>query len=270
MNLGVAEAALGAHRIAVARMVRAVRAVSSERGRDPREYSLLAFGGSGPLHAVAMAGVLGIQSVLVPPAPGLFSAIGLVSAGLQYDLARTRLGRLLEAEPDELQSAFERMAAEAGERLPASAFENIVDLRYAGQSYELPIRAPGGSWNRGTLVDLGNAFEAEHERTYGHRAETDSVEIVTLRIRAFLPGPPMPSGNDIDEPDEGARMPGTRRAYFGERTGWIETPVLTRSQLKDSPLWGPLILEDYDATTLVPPDVRVQLDEWRNIVIDLE
>ena len=270
MNLGVAEAALGAHRIAVARMVRAVRAVSSERGRDPREYTLLAFGGSGPLHAVAMAGVLGIQSVLVPPAPGLFSAIGLVSAGLQYDLARTRLGRLLEAEPDELQSAFERMADEAGERLPGSAFENIVDLRYAGQSYELPIRAPGGSWNRGTLVDLGNAFEAEHERTYGHRAETDSVEIVTLRIRAFLPGPPMPGGNDIDEPDEGARSPGTRRAYFGERTGWIETPVLTRSQLKESPLRGPLILEDYDATTLVPPDVRVQLDEWRNIVIDLE
>ena len=270
MNLGVAEAALGAHRIAVARMVRAVRAVSSERGRDPREYTLLAFGGSGPLHAVAMAGVLGIQSVLVPPAPGLFSAIGLVSAGLQYDLARTRLGRLLEAEPDELQSALERMADEAGERLPGSAFENVVDLRYAGQSYELPIRAPGGSWNRGTLVDLGNAFEAEHERTYGHRAETDSVEIVTLRIRAFLPGPPMPRGNDIDEPDEDVRMPGTRRAYFGERKGWIETRVLTRSQLKESPLMGPLILEDYDATTLIPPDVRVQLDEWRNIVIDLE
>ena len=270
MDVGVEEAALGAHRIAVARMVRAVRAVSSERGRDPRRFSLLAFGGSGPLHAVGMARALGIRRVLVPPAPGLFSAIGLVSAGLQYDLARTRLGQLLEAEPGELQSAFEAMAGEAGERLPGSAFENIVDLRYAGQSYELPIGAPGGSWNRGTLVDLGNAFEAEHERTYGHRAETDSVEIVTLRIRAFLPGPPLPSGNDIDEPDEGARMPGKRRAYFGERTGWIETRVLTRSHVKDSPLRGPLIIEDYDATTLVPPDVRVRLDEWRNIVIDLE
>lgn len=270
MNLGVAEAALGAYRIAVARMVRAVRAVSSERGRDPREYSLLAFGGSGPLHAVAMAGVLGIQRVMVPPAPGLFSAVGLVSAGLQYDLARTRLGQLLEAEPGDLESAFKRMADEAGERLPGAEIEFLVDLRYAGQSYELPIRAPTGSWNHSTLADLGNAFEAEHERTYGHRSETDSVEIVTLRIRAFLPGPPIPSGNDIDEPDEVDRMPGTRRAFFGERTGWIETRVLKRSQLKESPMWGPFILEDYDATTLVPPDVSVRLDKWRNIVIDLE
>jgi N-methylhydantoinase A len=140
MDVGEDEAALGAHRIAVARMVRAVRAVSSERGRDPRGYLLLAFGGSGPLHAVGMARALGIQRVLVPPAPGLFSAIGLVSAGLQYDLARTCLKQLTETEPVELQRAFEEMAVEARERLPGSAIENTVDLRYAGQSYELSIR----------------------------------------------------------------------------------------------------------------------------------
>ena len=270
MDLGEDEAALGAHRIAVARMVRAVRAVSSERGRDPREYSLLAFGGSGPLHAVGMARALGIQRVLVPPAPGLFSAIGLVSAGLQYDLARTCLKHLLETEPVELQSAFERMADEARERLPDSAIENIVDLRYAGQSYELPIRAPEGQWSRGTLAELQEAFEAEHERTYGHRSETDSVEIVTLRTRAFLPEPPLPHGRDIAEPDGSARRPASRRAYFGESRGWIETPVLPRHHLEDSPVWGPLIVEDYDATTLVPPDVRVHRDDWRNIVIDVE
>lgn len=270
MDIGIEEAAMGAHRIAVARMVRAVRAVSSERGRDPRRFSLLAFGGSGPLHAVGMARALGIRRVLVPPAPGLFSAIGLVSAGLQYDLARTRLSQLLEAEPGELQSAFEAMAGEAGVRLPGSEIEYIVDLRYAGQSFELPIRAPGGSWNHGTLADLGNAFEAEHERTYGHRAETDSVEIVTLRIRAFLPGPSPPDGRDIVASDKSFERTGKRRAYFGERRGWVETPVLSRCHLEGSPLSGPLIVEDYDATTLVPPDVRARLDEWRNVVIDLE
>ena len=270
MDIGVEEAAMGAHRIAVARMVRAVRAVSSERGRDPRRFSLLAFGGSGPLHAVGMARALGIRRVLVPPAPGLFSAIGLVSAGLQYDLARTRLGQLLEAEPGELQSAFEAMAGEAGERLPGSEIEYILDLRYAGQSFELPIRAPGGSWNRGTLVDLRNAFEAEHERTYGHRSETDTVEMVTLRVRAFQPAPSPPDGRDIVASDKSFERTGKRRAYFGERPGWVETPVLSRHHLERSPESGPLIVEDYDATTLVPPDVRVRLDEWRNIVIDLE
>ncbi len=269
MNLGVAEAALGAHRIAVARMVRAVRAVSSERGRDPRRFSLLAFGGSGPLHAVGMARALGIRRILVPPAPGLFSAIGLVSAGLQYDLARTRLGQLLESEPGELRSAFEAMAGEALERLPGSEIEYIVDLRYAGQSYELPIRAPGGSWNRGTLVDLGNAFESEHERTYGHRSETDAVEVVTLRVRAFQPAPPAPDGKDIAASDKSVEKSGKRHAYFGERRGWVETPVLSRHHLEGSPESGPLIVEDYDATTLVPPEVRARLDEWRNIVIEV-
>ena len=269
MDVGEDEAALGAHRIAVARMVRAVRAVSSERGRDPRRYSLLAFGGSGPLHAVGMAGALGIKEVLVPPAPGLFSAIGLVAAGMQYDLAQTRLKHLTETEPVELQSTFGRMADEARERLPGSTVENFVDLRYAGQSFELSIRAPLGRWNRGTLADLRDAFEAEHERTYGHRAESDAVEVVTLRVRAFLPQPPLPHGRDIHEPKGSGGGPGSRRAYFGEPRGWIETPVLSRRFLRDTPVPGPVIVEDYDATTLVPPDAAVRVDDWRNIVIDV-
>ncbi len=269
MDLGEDEAALGAHRIAVARMVRAVRAVSSERGRDPREYSLLAFGGSGPLHAVGMARALGMRRVLVPPAPGLFSAIGLVSAGLQCDLARTCLKQLSDTAPAELQSAYERMADEARGKLPGSTVEKIVDLRYTGQSCELAIRAPEGRWNNGTLAALQDAFEAEHERTYGHRSETDSVEVVTLRIRAFLPEPSLPHGKDIAEPEGPARKPTSRRAYFGESRGWIETPVLPRRYLGDSPVRGPFIVEDYDATTLVPPNVRVHLDDRRNIVIDV-
>ena len=270
MDVGLDEAALGAHRIAIARMVRAVRAVSSERGRDPRQYALLAFGGSGPLHAVGMARALGIRTVLVPPAPGLFSAIGLVSAGLQCDLARTRQGQLLELEPVEIQLALEAMADEVRERLPGSTVEYIVDLRYSGQCYELPVRAPLGQWNRRTLADLRNAFEAEHERTYGHRSETDAVEMVTLRVRASLPDPPLPDGRYFVAPDGSVRRPGTRRAYFGECRGWIETPVLSRCHLEDSPESGPLIVEDYDATTLVPHDVCARLDEWRNIVIDVE
>ncbi len=270
MDVGEDEAALGAHRIAAARMVRAVRAVSSERGRDPGKYSLLAFGGSGPLHAVGMAGALGIKRVLVPPAPGLFSAIGLVAAGLQCDLARTCLKQLIDMEPVELEREFEGMADEARERLPGSAIENIVDLRYAGQSYELSIRASEGQWSRGKLADLRDAFEAEHERTYGHRSETDAVEVVTLRIRAFLPGWPLPHGKDISAPEGSGRRPGSRRAYFGEIRGWVETPVLPRRYLGDSPVRGPLIVEDYDATTLVPPDARVHLDVWRNIVIDVD
>ncbi|MDE2997675.1 MAG: hydantoinase/oxoprolinase family protein [Gemmatimonadota bacterium] len=270
MDVGVDDAALGAHRIAIARMVRAVRAVSSERGRDPRQYSLLAFGGSGPLHAVGMAGELGIRTVLVPPAPGLFSAVGLVSAGLQCDLARTRLEHLLETEPVEIQLALETMADEVRGRLPGSTVEYIVDLRYAGQSFELPVRAPLGPWDRRTLADLGDAFEAEHERTYGHRSETDTVEMVTLRVRAILPDPPLPDGRILAASAESVRTADTRPAYFGTCPGWVETPVLSRRHLEDSPISGPLIVEDYDATTLVPPNVHARLDEWRNIVIEVE
>jgi N-methylhydantoinase A len=264
MGLSVEAAALGAHRIAVALMVRAVRAVSAERGRDPRRFEMLAFGGSGPLHAVAMAREMGIARVRIPGAPGLFSAFGLLVAGHQLDRVRSCLRRVSDLTEDEVRDAYREMAEEAEEALPGARLERSADLRYVGQSFELTVPVAGDVQKPGFLAGLREAFEGEHERTYGHRAESDPVEVVAWRLRATLPAPEMP----LLEPSVSDGRERTRRAYFGDRDGWIETPVLGRGGLPSEPCTGPMIVEDYDATTLVPPGAEPWLDEWGNIVVD--
>ncbi len=265
MGISVEEAALGAHQIAVALMVRAVRAVSAERGRDPRRFDLLAFGGSGPLHAVAMANRLEIPRVLVPPAPGLFCATGLLAASLQYDLVRTCLRRIDALEAADFRAAFAEMAAEAHRMLPGAGLERSADIRYVGQSYELGVPVPEDAEGDDLPAGLQAAFEAEHERTYGHRAETDPVEVVAFRLRATLPAPDLPLPRA--DPSENGDL--TRRAYFGADYGWMDTPVLQRGGLPSKPTKGPLIVEDYDSTTLIPPGATGCLDAWRNIVIEM-
>ena len=264
MDLAVEEAALGAHRIASARMVRAVRAVSSERGFDPRAFTLVAFGGSGPLHAVDMAQELGIPQVLVPCAPGLFSAFGLLGAGMQYDRVRTVLKPVDDLLPETVDRLFEDMAAEARAMIPGAELSRGADLRYVGQSYELSVILPNEVSDFGAQLRKG--FETAHKRMYGHLAQNDPVEVVALRLRAFLPAPELP----LQTVGATAENTDARTAYFGSDVGWIDVPVISRSQLSAQPQAGPFIVEDYDATTLVPPGIRAWLDEWGNVVIDLK
>lgn len=264
MGLSVEEAALGAHRIAGALMVRAVRAVSAERGRDPRQYDLLAFGGSGPLHAAGMAQNLEIPRILVPAAPGLFCATGLLAAGLQYDLVRTCLKRIDTLGVADFETAFAEMGKEAGRMLSGARLERSADLRYVGQSHELGIPVPEETAEADLPTELKAAFETEHERTYGHRAESDPVEVVAFRLRASLPAPNLPLPQTVAPGNKGR----TRSAYFGASHGWIDTPVLERGDLPSEPVEGPLIVEDYDSTTLVPPGATGCLDAWGNIAME--
>jgi N-methylhydantoinase A len=261
MGLSVEEAALGAHRIAGARMVRAVRAVSAERGYDPRRFTLLASGGSGPLHAVGMAQELGIPQVLIPGSPGVFSAFGLLGAGMQYDRARTVLTPVDDLVPETVVRLFEEMATEARKMMPDAELSRSADLRYVSQSYELSVSIPEGAPDLG--AHLREGFEAAHERMYGHRAENDPVEVVTFRLQASLPAPELPAQAPVKAEGEG----GFRTAYFGSGVGWMEVPALFRNNLPTGSAAGPFIVEDYDATTLIPPDVRAHLDRWSNVVI---
>jgi N-methylhydantoinase A len=264
----VEAAAYGAYRVAVASMVRAVRAVSAERGHDPREAALVAFGGNGPLHGAAVAAELGVPRVLVPPAPGVFSAYGLLAAEVEHHFLRTSLG-LLDALDDGERQGFtallREMAAGARQTLAhdgygadRTALRWSADLRYLGQSFELAIPftpADNLTFDEKTAAALVEAFGAGHERTYGHRAAGEPVELVNVRLAARglaaqprrLPGPPAPAAQRTVA---GGR---SRRAYFGPPAGWIETPVVARSGLDPRPAAGPLIVEEYDATTLVPP-----------------
>jgi N-methylhydantoinase A len=276
LGLSLEDAAHGAHLIAASNMMRAIRAVSSERGRDPREFALFAFGGNGPLFAAGMARALEITRVIVPPAPGLFSAFGLLYSDVEHHYVRTWRRRARGLDPGALEQMLARMEAEAREQLAADGFSGeaarvtrSADCRYAGQSFELTVPIPGGPLGAGALAELEEAFGREHERTYGHRADVDEpVEIVTLRVvgQGLSERPRVPRRVEIDR---GSGAAGTgRRVYFGRRVGWLDTPILARGDLAEARS-GPAIVEEYDATCVIPPGARAVLDGWGNIAMTI-
>jgi N-methylhydantoinase A len=276
LGLPLAEAAYGAHLIAASNMMRAIRAVSSERGRDPREHALFAFGGNGPVFAAGMAAVLEMRRILIPPAPGLFSSFGLLYADVEHHYVRTYRGLLRDMDLGELNAAWRRMDEEALAQLAADGFggerarlRRSADLRYQGQSFELTVPAPAGALDAAGAAAIAEAFGREHERTYGHRAGPDEpVELVGLRVMAQgIPDRPrVPERVRLDRPD--ARTERVRRVYFGSGRGWLDTPILGRADLEGGRP-GPCIVEEYDATCVVPPGAHAALDAFGNIAIDL-
>jgi len=178
---------------------------------------------------------------------------------------RTCLRRIEGLDPAYAQALYADMEAEARRLLPGARLARSADLRYVGQSYELNLPIPDRSGD--LLGDLRAAFEAEHERTYSHRAETDPVEVVALRLRATLPAPDLPTEKvgPLPHRERGE----TRLAYFGPPHGWVETPILSRGDLPPDLAPGPMIVEDYDATPVVPPGAKAQMDEWGDIVIEV-
>jgi N-methylhydantoinase A len=277
LGLSTVHAAYGAHLIAAANMMRAIKAVSSERGRDPREYALFAFGGNGPLFAAGMAAQLEMRRVVVPPAPGLFSSFGLLYSDVGHHYVRTWRGVTRRLDLAALNAAWRHMEAEARAELAREGFtgaavglRRAADLRYAGQSFELTVPVEAGPLGAAALARLEAAFGAEHERTYGHRAGPDEpVELVTLRLVAQgAPDRPRVPERVSGDRRGGGPAGGERRAYFGPGAGWRPARVLARADLA-APVTGPAVVEEYDATCLVPPDARASLDAWGNIVVDL-
>ena len=272
LGLALADAAHGVFLIGAARMARAVRSVTIERGRDPRDFGLVAFGGNGPLFAAEMAAGLGIGTVIVPPAPGVFSAVGLLEADLEHHLVRTLLRPLDDAALIEVEDLVTAMEAEAAAVLggaPGSDHMELarhVDLKYAGQSYELTIPLPRDAADAGGVARLRAAFSAEHQRTYGHAAVDDPIALVNIRVTAAVRGSTGRGVARLPRPAAGASP--DRVAWFGRGIGPVATPVIGRFDLDASARPGPLLIDEYDATTLVPPGAAARLDEFDNIVID--
>ena len=270
LGMSMERAAHGAHLIAASNMIRAIKSVSSERGRDPREFALFAFGGNGPVFACGMAQALGMKRIVVPPSAGLFSSFGLLYADVEYHYSRSFRRLLRKANPQEIAVVWDALASQARNQLAASGFtaekariRRSAALHYQGQTYELSVPLPDGAID---LAYLEEAYGREHEKTYGHRAGADEpVELVSIQVV----GLGLHEGASVPERVRPSRAepkpPPPRQAYFG---CWIETPVVRRSELS-TPRAGPLIIEEYDATCVVPPGARAELDAAGNIVIEL-
>jgi N-methylhydantoinase A len=277
LGLSLAHAAYGAHQIAASNMIRAIKAVSTERGRDPRDYALFAFGGNGPLFAAGMAEALQMTRLVVPPSPGLFSAFGLLYADVEHHYSRTFRRLLGSVDPRELSAAWDQLAREAIDQLKADGFSapqmrlrKSANMHYQGQTFELTVPVPEGPLDAAALAHLAEAFGQEHERTYGHRAGPEEpVEIVNIQVvgQGMPDRPRVPDRLSPARRDGGGGLP-ARQTYFGRRVGWLETPVLRRADLA-TPREGPCIVEEYDATCVVPPRAKGVLDAYGNIIIDL-
>jgi N-methylhydantoinase A len=275
LGMSIEHAAFGAHQIAASNMIRAIKAVSTERGRDAREFALFAFGGNGPLFACGMAAALGMSRVIVPPCAGLFSSFGLLYADVEHHYGRTFRRLLRKCDLREVESAWTALAHEATAQLSTEGYTGArarlrrsAALHYQGQTYELTVPVPDGPIDQRMVTHLEEAFGAEHERTYGHRAGPDEpVELVTIQVvgQGVRDGPGVPERVRSSRPEP--VPPAPRRAYFGAQTGWVQTPVLRRSDL-ERPRTGPVIVEEYDATCVIAPGWRAQLDAGGNIVVE--
>ena len=273
LGMDLLQAAEGIHRIANARTMRALRAVSTERGRDPREFVLMAFGGSGPIHAAGLAKELLIRQVIVPPLPGLFSTLGLLFSGVEHHDVRSCLlsGETLNAKTLEgIKAEMQRnmLAQFETEGYPADqvTLSCSVDIRFKGQASEIRIPVADEHFTETTVQTLYTTFETEHERLYGHRSDPDNpVEVVAVRLigQAGIRGQ-----QGVLNPAErlGSRAL-SREAYFGAPWGTIDTPVISRHDLGEEGTTGPLLIDEYDSTIVVPPDYRGHLDSEGNILM---
>jgi N-methylhydantoinase A len=276
LGLDLLEAAYGVHLIANSNMMRAIRAVSTERGRDVREYVLIAFGGCGPIHAAGMARSLGMKEIVVPRHPGLFSAFGLLFADIRHDFVQTYFKGTCEANLEEMNQILRSMEKEARRTLREEGYgedrvvlERFADLRYVGQCFELTIPLPAGLLDAQRIRELEKAYDDEHKKTYGHRAGAGALyTFVNLRVR----GTGLRRQRYRTEVLAGRRTNSrpSRKAYFGKAYGLLDVCVIERSQLSHKLHKGPLLIDEYDSTTVVPPEVNVRLDRQGNIRIGLK
>lgn len=279
LGMDILECAFGIHTIATANMIRAVRSVSTERGRDPREYDLVAFGGAGAIHAALMAKMLDIPQVIVPVSPGLFSAIGLHFADTTRDFVQTFLRRVdgldaadLLARLKSLESSSQAFLDSAGFSKSDSEVRFSADVRYFGQAHELTVPIPVGySGTKRLIDDIVRRFSEEHEKVYGHVGEASLVEIVNLRAKAIGRSPKIPYRdlwNSLDQIENKSLETGNRDAFFGPKLGKLGCAVLSSRRLLNADgVEGPVIIEEFDTTIVVPPNTRARLDAYGNVII---
>lgn len=273
IRLDETEAAYGIHLIANATMLRALRAISSERGRDPAKFVLFAIGGNGPVHAATLAEAGGLTHVVVPPVAGLFSALGMLFADVEHQLVKSFYRPLRKTPVEDFNAAAGELMASGRDLLATEGFAAAdrqrivisVDMKYVGQTSPLAVQLAGYPAGAGTFDSLVKAFEAEHSKVFGYVPQGDAIQFVALKaICSGIPQTPrMPA--QVRRGNEPQVHGASRKAYFGDGHGWLETPVLSRAALGGSTRRGPLIIEEYDTTVIVRPGWTARTDGWNNI-----
>ncbi len=270
LNATPETAAVSVVRIANSMMSKILRIVSVERGYDPRRFTLAAFGGAGPMHACALAEELGITKIIVPPNPGMFSALGLLTADLFHDYTSPIIEDTEEADPAQLEKLYREMEIEGEATLSQESIpetrrsqRRTLDIRYRGQGYELNIetRKPV---TRSSIAESVKAFHAKHREVYGYSAEEEPTEIINakLRVIGLLEKPTLKhrTENRSDHP------PDHRDVYYENTDKWTETEVHRRTALNGL-REGPAIIEQYDATTIVYPNWSYAPDKYGNLIL---
>lgn len=278
IKMDVINAARGILRVVTSNMVRAVRVVSVEKGYNPADFGLMAYGGAGPLHAVDVARELNIGTVIVPPAPGILCAVGLLTTDIRTDYVKTAVNPACPEIVPRLQQQFDEIEQEALAWLDSEGiseekrrFIRSLDMRYLGQNYELlvPMENDGSRITPDTIVSLIERFHAKHKKAYGHASPGAPVQIVNCRVRA-LGEVPKPELQRLPERENAPEEKSSRLTYFYAAEP-VKTPVLSRESLGANFVGeGPLIIEQMDSTIVVPPGDKIKSDDYGNLIISLK
>lgn len=275
LSLSTTQAATGVLRVANANMERGIRVVSVQRGHDPRDFALVPFGGAGPLHAADVAESLGIPTVLVPPAPGILCAMGILMSDLRHDLVATNLMALAAVDEAQVWAALELLRVQGETLLDADGVptdarrvETFVDVRYIGQSFELSLPIAEGAG----LEALAEAFHSAHAHKFGHADRDAPVEIVNLRVLAVGETPPLvlPEVEAGEQTVAADALVTQRDVFFEVDQSWHKTPVYRREQLRvGNEITGPAVIDEVSSTTLLRPGDHSRVDELGNIIITI-
>jgi N-methylhydantoinase A len=277
LHVDLERAAAGMLQVATAAMANAVRHVTLERGLDPRDFTLIAYGGGGPLHAASVAKELSISTVIIPNAPGHFSALGMLMADLRRDYVQTLFVRLDDMEMAELEEQFKTLEAEGRRALQTSGittdrivFERSADMRYVGQEHAVAVRMPANVRDESARQEIKRLFDEAHDLRYSHSAPEESADIVSLRVSAIgrLEKPQFPKIPESTATPPAAQR-GTRAVIF-EGAGSVEAKVFDRTKLlAGNVIAGPAIIEEAASTTIVEPGDTVTVNSYGHLIMKL-
>ena len=276
LGKSVEAAAQGVLDVANASMERALRVVSVERGYDPRGFGLVAFGGAGPLHATTLAAELDIPRVLIPRTAGVLSALGLLISDILYDYSTSRVRNWETVDPSDLQATFDEFVARGREQLEKEnlaesqmRFERSVDLRYAGQSFELSVPVPDGELDSRAKAAIRDRFHTKHQQRYGHAYDDEPIELVTLRTRARGVVETPDLRQDTNTGDVADAIVEERPVHFDGEVR--DTRVYQRERLPAAGSFtGPAIVEGAESTVVVRPEQSVEVDEYGSLIVEVQ